>query len=125
MNRVLIHSGKKGMKWGYTDGSKNGKRTAVDMVLTKGIGTTEKAALNKATEEANAAKDREKKLYQEYNKMYNSSNIEASSKKFDEFTKAGEEYARKEAARSLASLRYDNTVMGKAEKFLKKMLSMN
>lgn len=28
----LAHAGKKGMKWGYTDGKKNGKRTAEDVV---------------------------------------------------------------------------------------------
>lgn len=28
----LAHAGKKGMKWGYSDGKKNGKRTAEDVV---------------------------------------------------------------------------------------------
>lgn len=27
---VLMHAGKKGMKWGYSDGAKNGNRTAQD-----------------------------------------------------------------------------------------------
>ena len=31
-NKQLIHSGKTGMKWGYNDGKRNGKRTAEDEV---------------------------------------------------------------------------------------------
>lgn len=31
MNDYLIHAGKKGMKWGYNDGRKNGKRTAEEL----------------------------------------------------------------------------------------------
>ena len=124
-NRVLIHSGKKGMKWGYNNGSKNGKRTAVDIILTKGVGVAEKAALDKATDEANSAKESKTKLFQDYNNTYNSQNVEANSKKYDAFVKAGEDYVRKEETRKLASLKYDKTLMGKTEKFLKKIFGTN
>lgn len=33
MTYYIKHSGKKGMKWGYNDGTKNGKRTANGVLL--------------------------------------------------------------------------------------------
>lgn len=33
MDYYIKHSGKKGMKWGYNDGAKNGKRTANGVIM--------------------------------------------------------------------------------------------
>lgn len=35
MNDTLAHAGKKGMKWGYNDGSRNGRRTAAEISAVK------------------------------------------------------------------------------------------
>lgn len=41
-DEYLAHAGKKGMKWGFNDGSKNGKRTASDVIKDK-LGVDERA----------------------------------------------------------------------------------
>ena len=66
---VLVHSGKKGMKWGFTDGSTNGNKTAGDFrkaddAASKKI-NREKSAANKYAELATKEKN-DKLLEAEY-----------------------------------------------------------
>lgn len=51
----LAHAGKKGMKWGYNDGQKNGKRTAITPVSNPKVLVTPGYAANPAAAAAAAA----------------------------------------------------------------------
>lgn len=62
----LAHGGKKGMKWGYNDGKKNGKRTATEKFLDNM--NREHQVMKNIDDHTNGEKDIVNRLYKEWYK---------------------------------------------------------
>lgn len=65
----LAHAGKKGMKWGYNDGQKNGKRTATEKFLDNM--NREYQVMKNIDDHTNGEKDIVNRLYKEWYKNDN------------------------------------------------------
>lgn len=117
----LAHGGKKGMKWGYNDGKKNGKRTASDIIKDK-LGFDERAdrdAAVSAQQNAVRIENKMKKELSEYKTFAKKANIneqdalEASKTDYNDAI-AERKAADAKAAKAVSA--YYKTPLGKLER---------
>lgn len=85
----LAHAGKKGMKWGYNDGNRNGKRTASDILKDK-LGVDEYQRMKEAKKEKHESTMRY--VVAQGNK--DSINV---VKRYQEYREAGRKYEKAQA----------------------------
>lgn len=106
-DNTISHSGKKGMKWGYSDGEKNGKRTAGD-VISDWAGVDESIELAKA-KGRETAKEEKRDAAKE---VYENASAKDKAAAYEQYRKADTDYVKSEIERAKAQINYDSTLMG-------------